>query len=241
MIKILHKCFFPMLMLIVFVMSIALTNEILTERGQLIVGHIGDGETTSTGINTTPVPQQPYYPSDVQYREAVIVYFKEMPASIEEFSSSYDVKLIFVKENILMAAFETSSVKLPGVTSQKTRDFIASVSRDPRVESAKEDTYQFINKNNTIRSTPIVVDISALSRNGTAYVPDQVIVGFWKLPSSIESFGEKYGGKPVNLSENNLQSQSILFETQDVSNFINGVSNDPYVSYVNVNVIGHVV
>ena len=242
MIKILQKGFFPILVLIVLAMAIVLADEIVDEKEDLVIGHAGYGEIVSIGINTTYTQPQTYYSSsNAQYREDVIVYFKEMPVSMDEFSSFYGVRPLFVKDDIMMAAFETSSVKNPGVTSQKTCIFIENMLKDPRVESVKEDTYMFINKNDVIKTTPTMVDIKALSRNGTTYVSDQVIVGFWKLPPSLDDFGAKYGGTPVSVSESDLESQSILFEAKDVNGFINGALTDPYVNYVNVNIIGRVI
>src|SRR5665648_1283676 len=49
-------------------------------------------------------PKEPVGPA---FRESVIVYFEEMPGSLEDFASQYGVKLTFAKEDIQMAAFET--------------------------------------------------------------------------------------------------------------------------------------
>lgn len=77
------------------------------------------------------------------FREVVIVYFKEMPVSIEEFASKYSGKLVFARQEIKMAAFETKQEKKPGVTSQQTLDFIDRVSKDPLVEQSFEDEFFF--------------------------------------------------------------------------------------------------
>ncbi len=74
------------------------------------------------------------------YKEVVIVYFKEMPKSIDEFAAAYDVTPIFVKEDIKMAAFETNPVKIGGVVSEKTTQAIEKISKDLIAESVKRDT-----------------------------------------------------------------------------------------------------
>jgi len=58
------------------------------------------------------------------FRDVVIVYFNEMPTSLEKFASTYGVTQIFVKEDIKMAAFETEPIGRPGETSQRTLEFI---------------------------------------------------------------------------------------------------------------------
>lgn len=168
---ILQRSFFPILILIVLVGSIALANEIMNKRHAEITNviYLGPSDKVNKSISNTPVfdykvtnlsatslddfwkdypkskkePKASIEPTansmDINisnikkpdYRESVVVYFKEMPASVDDFASSYNVTPIFVKEDIKMAAFETSPRKEPGVTSQKTKEFIEQVSNDP--------------------------------------------------------------------------------------------------------------
>lgn len=180
----------------------------------------------------------PYFHAP-QDREDVIVYFKEMPSSIEEFASSYGVTPIFVKDDIKMAAFETSPTRVPGVTSQKTKELIEQISKDPLVESVKVDTFMFTDKKSDIKAMPEVITPEDLDKNGTIY-SHEVIVGFWRFPPSLEDFAAKYGGRLVNLTEGDLNLLTAMFETDDMTGFINNVSKDPYVRYVEPNIVGHV-
>ena len=75
-------------------------------------------------------PKEPVGPT---FRESVIVYFEEMPASLDEFTSQYGVKLIFLNAEIKMAAFETNPTGRPAQTSQVTLDFINEASKDSLV------------------------------------------------------------------------------------------------------------
>ena len=79
------------------------------------------GITTDKAINRQMPPKLPEHivPSVVipakdhkmpVFREVVIVYFKEMPVSLNKFASENGGKLVFVNEDIKMAAFETKSI-----------------------------------------------------------------------------------------------------------------------------------
>jgi serine protease len=175
----------------------------------------------------------PVSPGLPVYRGTVIVYFKEMPDSIDEFATTYGVTTIFVKADIKMAAFETDPVAIGGVVNEKTTQAIEKISKDSRVEQVERDTYMFVDRANEINTTPIVRYPE--DYGGSDLVPDQVAVGFWRLPPSIEEFGAKYGGKPISLSETDMRLQAFVFETKDVKGFIDRASKDPYVSFVELN------
>jgi hypothetical protein len=119
------------------------------------------------------------------YKEVVIVYFKEMPKSIDEFAAAYDVTPIFVKEDIKMAAFETNPVKIGGVVSEKTTQAIEKISKDLIAESVKRDTYMFVDPNAEIEKTTSV-RYPDYTQKDVEPIPNQVIVGFWRLPPSLE-------------------------------------------------------
>lgn len=174
-----------------------------------------------------------------EFREVIIVYFKEMPLSIDEFAAFYGIEPIFVKEDIKMAAFETSTDFFVGETSSKTTNAIVKTANDSRVESVKKDTYMFVNKSRNVQTKPEIVYPEDLEKKGIEYVPNLVTVGFWKLPASLEEFGEKNGGKVYQLTEENLHLQCIGYQTNDMNDFIDKVSKDPSVSYAHPNGIGH--
>lgn len=167
-------------------------------------------------------------------REDVVVYFKEMPSSLEEFASSYGVKLIFANADIKMAAFETNPILTPGETSVLTEEFIDKVSKDARVESAERDWVKFTDPSEKYTGQKVIVTPEDL--NGTGYAPDEVVVGFWRMPPSLEEFGAKYGGKLINSSVDD-ELKFATFNTSDMTGFINKVSSDPYVSSAEPNVI----
>ncbi len=177
----------------------------------------------NTGIGKIPQPE---------LREVVIVYFKEMPVSLEEFAAKHSGKLVFVKQDIKMAAFETKPEKRPGVTSQQTLDFIARVSNDPLVEQSFEDGFLFLNTNNNYSTKPLIQGPEYYNKLGAEYVPNRVIVGFWRFPPSLEEFGSKYGGKLMNLSDAGRVLKFATFETSNISEFIDKVSKDPYVEFI---------
>ncbi len=169
------------------------------------------------------------------HREDVIVYFKKMPDSIDAFASTYGVSPIFIKADIKMAAFETDPVMIGGIVSEKTTQAIEKISKDPLVELVKRDTYMFVNREREINSTPEVRYPEYYDQKGVGYVPNQVIIGFWRLPLSLEEFGAVYGGKPVNVTEGDLQLQSVLFETEDMKGFMERASKNPYVRWIDLN------
>jgi hypothetical protein len=158
------------------------------------------------------------------FRDAVIVYFNEMPASLDEFASDYSVKLIFVKEKIKMAAFETEPISLPGETSQRTLDFVEAVSN----EKAYEDGFLFVSPNEVYTPEP---EIEYPKDHPKPFVPYcGVHVQFWRLPPSPEEFASMYGAKLVSISDFSSEfSLSATFETDDITGFINKISTDPYV------------
>lgn len=219
--------FFPILILLVLVLAIILANAIITERPGAAPGIVNYGGRGSVSVSLPPYVYDTTY---TQYREDIIVYFKDMPSSIGEFASSYDVTPIFVKDDIKMAAFETSPAREPGVTSQKTKRIIEQISNNILVESVKEDGQMFINKKKEIKTAPEVITPEDLARNGTRYSCNIVVVGFWRYPPSLEDFAAKYGGKLVDLSDGERNLQVATFRTDDMSNFIGGALKDPYVS-----------
>jgi serine protease len=193
----------------------------LSSTGELLI----DINSTKTSVNM-PV-----------YREVVIVYFKEMPVSMDEFATAYDITPIFVKGDIRMAAFETDPVMIGGVVSEKTTRAIEKISKDPLVEAVKRDTYLFVDPKTEIKTMSSVK--YPKDYEGNDYVPNQVTVGFWRLPPSIEEFGEKYGGKPINVTEAYLRLQTVIYETDDMDGFIDRASKDPYVSFIELNPYFH--
>lgn len=168
------------------------------------------------------------------FREDVIVYFKEMPASLEEFASKYGGKLIFAKQDIKMAAFETVPIGRPAQTSQSTLDFINEVSKDSRVEKAYRDEFEFIRPDEKYSPEPKIMYPEDMKDE---YVPNKVIVGFWRRPPSLDDFASKHGGKLIYYEE------VLMFAGFDVSNiseFISKVSTDPYVRYAHPDGIGSI-
>ena len=163
------------------------------------------------------------------FRDAVIVYFNEMPASLEEFASDYSVKLIFVKEEIKMAAFETEPISMPMETSQRTLDFIEEVSKDLCVEKAYEDGFMFVDTKKLYTPEPKIIYPEDFDREGAEYIPNEVIVGFWRLPPSLEEFASRYGAKLKNFDKANEFLLFAVFETDDATGFIKKISTDPYV------------
>ncbi|NQE44814.1 Halolysin [ANME-1 cluster archaeon GoMg2] len=171
------------------------------------------------------------------FRDAVIIYFKKMPASQEEFASKYGVKLIFVKEDVKMAAFETEPSSMPMETSQRTLDFVEEVSRNSRVEKAYKDGFMFVRPNKAYTPEPMITYPEDFDKKGWEYIPKEAIVGFWRLPPSLEEFASRYG---ATLKSVDVDLLSALFEIDDVTGFIKRISTDPYVSYIEPNGVGHI-
>ena len=169
------------------------------------------------------------------FRDAVIVYFKEMPTSLEEFASKYGGTLIFAKEDIKFAAFETEPISMPGETSQHTLDFIEEVSKDPRVEKAREDGFMFVRPDKVYMPEPKIVYPEDFDKKGWGYIPNEVKVGFWRLPQSFEEFASKYGAKLKDFDEANEFLLFATFETDNVTGFIKKISTDPYVRHAEPN------
>ena len=166
------------------------------------------------------------------FRETVIVYFKEMPVPLEAFASRYGGKLIFAKPDIKLAAFETRAVGEPGKTGQKTLDFIDEVSKNSLVETAYRDGFIFTSPDKVYTIGPKITYPEDLIKQGGEYVPNEIIVGFWRMPPSLEEFATKYG---VALKRVNEGLLSATFDVDDVSEFIKIISTDPYVRYVEPN------
>lgn len=168
------------------------------------------------------------------FREDVIVYFKEMPASLEEFASKYGGKLIFAKQDIKMAAFETVPIGRPAQTSQRTLDFIKEVSNDSRVERAYRDEFEFIRPDEKYSPEPKIMYPEDMKDE---YVPNKVIVGFWRRPPSLDDFASKHGGKLIYYEEVLMFAG---FEVSNISEYISKVSTDPYVSSAHPDGIGSI-
>ncbi|ADC64416.1 peptidase S8 and S53 subtilisin kexin sedolisin [Ferroglobus placidus DSM 10642] len=169
-----------------------------------------------------------------KFREVVIVYFKEIPPSLEKFAAKYGGKLIFAKEDIKMAAFETNPIKKPGKTSKVTLDFIERVSKDPIVEKAFEDGFMFVKAGEVYKPEPKVVYPEDLEKQGIkkGEILNKVIVGFWKLPPSLDEFAAKHGGKLVEFNKADRALLTAYFETDNATEFIKSASKDPYVRSV---------
>jgi hypothetical protein len=176
-----------------------------------------------SGIGELPMPV---------FREDVIVYFKEMPLSLEEFASKYGGKPIFIKQDINMAAFETNPTGRTGEISQRTLDFINETSKDPSVEKAYQDGFIFTDPNKVYTLEPKITYPEDLKKQGGGYVPNEIIVGFWRMPPSPEEFASKYGATLKSIDEGLL---SVTFETNDASGFIERISMDSYVRYAEPN------
>ncbi|VVB85971.1 Halolysin [uncultured archaeon] len=170
-----------------------------------------------------------------QFREDAIVYFKEMP-DIGAFASKYRGKVIFVKPDIKMAAFETNSIGKTGEVNQKTLDLINEISKDPLVEKAYHDGFMFVRPGKVISPESKITYPEDFDIKGLAYAPKEVKVGFWRLPSSLEEFASKYGAKLVYVEDVLLFA---VFETDNTTEFIKKVSTDPYVRHAEPNGIFH--
>ncbi|MGA9138655.1 MAG: hypothetical protein WBZ29_00415 [Methanocella sp.] len=203
--------------------------------------HLNDTEWQS--YNKTPKDDMPLSwwsfnqtPVDEPHtREAVIVYFRDNPSSMNAFSGSYNITPIFYKADIRMAVFETVVNQFPLVISNKTREVIEKLSQDPLVELAYRDTFLFLDRREPINTTASVTYPEEYDKKGWEYVPHQLMVGFWRIPPSIEEFSARCGGRPVNLTESDLEFKWVLFETEDMNGFIDRASQDPYVRYVELN------
>ena len=176
-----------------------------------------------SGIGELPMPV---------FKEDVIVYFKEMPLSLEEFASKYRGRVIFIKPDIKMAAFETNPTGRTGEVSQRTLDFINETSNDPSVEKAYQDEFIFTDPDKVYTLEPKITYPEGLKKQGVEYVPNEIIVGFWKMPPSPEEFASKYGATLKSIDEGLL---SITFETNDASGFIKRISMDSYIRYAEPN------
>ncbi len=161
------------------------------------------------------------------FREDVIVYFKEMP-DIGAFASKYRGRVIFIKPDIKMAAFETNPTGRTGEVSQRTMDFINETSKDPSVEKAYQDGFIFTDPDKVYTLEPKITYPEDLKKQGVEYVPNEIIVGFWKMPPSPEEFASKYGATLKSIDEGLL---SVTFETNDASGFIKRISMDSYIRY----------
>ena len=190
--------------------------------------------------DSEPVVKKPDSYFNPVFRDAVIVYFNEMPASQEEFASKYGVKLIFVKEEIKMAAFETEPSSMPMETSQRTLDFIEEVSKDPCVEKAYEDGFMFVSPSEVYTPEPEIEYPADFDKKGWEYIPNEVKVGFWRLPPSLEKFASEYGAKLKNFDNANEFLLFALFETDDATEFIKRISTDPYIRHATPNGVGHI-
>lgn len=239
--RILQKNFIQIIIIITLIATLGLAYGIISES-QMDRFRPDDLKEDGTVVNNASVNinDEAWNYIGPDFREAIIVYFKEMPSSMKEFASSYDVKTIFVKDEIKMAAFETAKTKMPGVTSNKTLQTIEKISKDPRVEMVREDMFMFVDKKQTIRTTPKAVYPADLERNGTEYVPGRITVNFWKLPQSLEEFGNKNGGKLVELTETDIRLLSVLYETDNMDEFINNTLKDPHVRSVEPVITGRI-
>ncbi|GEM_PF-3766377 len=181
--------------------------------------------------NVVVTPDKEGIPMPV-FREAVIVYFKEMPASIEEFTSKYGGKLIFNKPDIKMAAFETKTIGETGKISQITLDFITEVSKNPLVEKAFHDEFMFIRPDKVYLPETKITYPGEFDKKGWPYISTEVKVGFWRQPSSLNEFATNYGVKLKSLDEVLLFA---VFETDNATEFFKKISANPYVRHAEPN------
>ena len=186
--------------------------------------------------DSEPVVKKPDPYFNPVFMDAVIVYFNEMPASLDEFASEYGVTVIFVKEEIKMAAFETEPSSMPMETSQRTLDFVEEGSKDPCVEKAYEDGFMFVDTKKLYKPEPKIIYPEDFDRVGAEYIPNEVNVGFWRLPPSLEEFAARYG---ATLKSVDVGLLSALIEIDDVTGFIKRISTDPYVSHIEPNGVVH--
>ena len=199
-----------------------------------------------------PEPKKPEEPDEIEpeatepdpyfnpvFRDAVIVYFNKMPTSLYEFASEYGVTVIFVKEEIKMAAFETEPRSMPMETSQRTLDFVEEVSKDPCVEKAYEDGSMFVDTKELYKPEPEIIYPEDYDKKGWKYVPNNAMVGFWRFPQSLEEFAFRYDAKLKNFGEANEVLLFATFETDDITEFIKRVSTDPYVRHAAPNGVVH--
>ncbi|SNQ61848.1 hypothetical protein [Candidatus Methanoperedens nitratireducens] len=207
--------------------TINLNNSTIPQEKKL------DQNNTGIGEPTMPV-----------FREVVIVYFKEMPASTNGFASKYGVKPIFIDSDIKMAAFETLPVGKTGRVSQRTLDVVSEFSNDSLVEKAFRDEYLFINtktgyllinaETGYYSTEPLIQGPEYYEKLRVEYIPNIVRVRFWRAPPSLEEFASKYGGKLMELSDADKFFMAAGFETSNISEFINKISTDPYVASVSL-------
>lgn len=175
------------------------------------------------------IPDKEFMP---EYRESVIVYFKQMPQSIKGFARKYGMATIFVKQDIKMVGFETMPEGKSGETSQRTLDIVSALSNDPLVEKAFRDEYRFINSKKNYSTGPIIQGPEYFENLGISYNHSIVRITFFRTPSSLEGFASRYGVKLMELTEGDKFFMSAGFETNNISDFINKISTDPYVEFV---------
>lgn len=100
--------------------------------------------------------------------------------------------------------------------------------------------YEIATDSFSIYGKPEVVYPSDLDKKGSEYDHYNVSVGFWKLPGSLVGFGEKNGGKLIRLTESDIKYQSVVYETNNQTDFIARASRDPRVRYIYPVYIGHI-
>lgn len=171
-----------------------------------------------------------------KFREDVIINFREMP-ELGGFASKYRGRVIFIKPDMKMAVFETNPVGRSGETSQRTLDFINGVSKDPLVEKAYKDGFMFTRPDKMYPSQAEIIYPEDYDKEEIKYAPNKVIVGFWRLPTSLEEFAFKYGVAIKSVDETLLFA---AFETDNASGFIKNVSTNPYVRYAHPDPIGSI-
>jgi len=177
-------------------------------------------------IGESPMPQ---------FREDAIVYFKEMP-DIGAFASKYRGKVIFVKPDIKMAAFETNPNRKNGEVNRETLDFINEVAKDPRIEKVYRDEFMFIDTKRVHKLEPEIKYPEYLDKKGVEYVSNEVVVGFWRMPPSLNEFASKYS---ANLTDVEDVLLFAVFETDNAAGFLKRISTEPYVRYAFPDIIGH--
>ena len=138
----------------------------------------------------------------------------------------------FVKSDIDMAVFRTNGISTPEMPSQITRDVINNMSNDPLVESVNNNSYLLAGKDLT-NGTPVIHGLEYFNQNGWKYIPNKVSITFWRLPPSIDEFGSTNGGTLDNWTNaESLSYQVAIYDADNVSDFIQRASSNPYVSNI---------
>ncbi|WP_148266582.1 hypothetical protein [Methanocella arvoryzae] len=231
--ELLQKYFLSIILIIVLSLTLTLTYEIITDR-----------------FYSYSKPEI-VYPKDLDVKgieydhNNVSVVFWKLPGSIQGFGKKNGGMPIRLTE------WNMQSQCIVYETENQT-DFIERASKDPRVRYINPVYIGHLVPANVTVGLPSMNELSNLSagkpeivypadldEKGVEYDHNIVTIGFWKLPGSLERFGDKYDGKVYRLTEENLHLQSIEYETNNQTDFIDRASKDPLVKYIHPVGIGH--